>query len=266
MISLILGLTILQGQNPVAGTGQAPAQQSGQSSPDGAQLISTMFKHYASASSLTGTIRMTQTLGSHSITLDTEIAYEAPSKYYLKQQLNSATEPKSWLVTSDGTTFSYNYPNTRRWVQGGPSGRLMEAVQPISGGPAMTYRDIYRATSLSIGDQSVPEDLAIAGQIELQAIKDQIAGITVAGTRKIGEDSVTVLTGNWREYARAPASATYAMYITEAGDLKRYERHETVAVNLPNGQSLSPQQVTTVWDVDLKVNGKPDEAVFQVVK
>lgn len=170
----------------------------------------------------------------------------------------------TWLVTSDGVTYSYDYPNgnPRKYAKG----RLMEAVKPNPDEPALTFRDIYRNTSLSIGEQTVPEDLAIAGSIELGVIRDQIASVAFAGTDSLGGTKVNVVSGDYRDSLKAPASGTFKMWITEDGQLKRYERQETVSVTLQDGQKLPPSVVESVWDVNLQVNAKPDQALFKVVR
>ena len=251
MVSTLLASILL-----VQGGGQAPTT-------DAAGIISKMFAYYNGTTSLSGTIHMTQSAAGHSVTLDTEIAFVAPSKLYIKQYLNGA-EPKTWLVTSDGKVFSYDVPNTTRFAKSRPTARLMETVQP--GPVALTYRDIYHATALSLGDRSVPLDLAIGSVEEMRAIRDQSATVVYGGHEDLNGVSVNVINGQWREYGRAPVSGTYQMMITDDGQLKRYSRKETLAIDEGNGARLDPQQVTTVWDVNLQVNAKPDESVFAVVR
>jgi len=235
-----------------------------QQPPSGAALISGMFKHYAGAGSLVGKIHMIQTAQNVSVTLDTIIAYEAPSKLYLKQTQNSS-EPRTWLITSDGTSFTYDYPNNRRFATSRPEpSRLEEAVTPV-GGAKQNYQQIFRASTFSLGELAVPEFLAIGGTDCLQAIKDQIVTIQVMGTAKIGDQNVTIIGGDWRFDAHHRVSAKYQMFISDSGELKRYSQQETVAVKFAE-QNMQPQQVLTTWDVDLQVNAKPDESLFNVVK
>ena len=260
MIATLIALAVAaQGQQL-----QAPTQADSQSPQSATALISKMFKLYADATSLTGTIHMKQAMGSTAISLDTDIAFQSPNKIFLKQVLKS-TEPKSWLVTSDGNAFTYDVPNKDRFVNHPPTNRLMEAVTPAPG-RSLSYRETYRAASFSLGDRSLPEDLAIAGTDELQAIRDQIASVEFTGTQKLGDLTVNVLSGDWREYGRAPVSAKFQMYLTEDGQLKRYARREILSVDLKNGTALPPAEVITIWDVDLKINAKPDESLFAVVR
>jgi outer membrane lipoprotein-sorting protein len=245
------------------GTQQAPATPAAPPPPSGAALVSKMFQLYAGAKSVEGKIRMTQKMSGHEVTVDTDLALEFPSKIYLRQLLN-AGQARDWLVTSDGTTFTYNVPNAKRW-SGGLTNRLWENVKV--GNIDQTYRDIYQASSLSLGDKGIPEDIAIAGRPQLENVRYQLATIVYKGKTKLGDVSVNVIAGDWRAYGKAPVSAKYEMYITDDGQLKRYTQDETISVgpsNLP--QSLPPQEVLTVWDVDLKVGVAPSEDTFKVVR
>lgn len=241
----------------------ALAQQNAGAPPSGADLISKMFAYYARATSLSGTITMTQKAQSTSVTLNTTIAYETPSKLYLKQVLNSS-QPRTWMVTSDGTDFSYDYPNDRRFAGSKTEpGRLEEPVN--FNGNSLNYQDIFRAALRSLGDLGIPELLAIGGRTNFSVIKGQIATIEYGGTSKIGGVTVVVLKGTWRSAPQAVPSAKYEMDITPEGELKRYSQDEIFGMKTPSG-TIPPQEILTTWDVDLKVDAKPDESLFKVVK
>jgi len=239
--------------------GQAPQAQT----PSGAALISKMFAYYASATTMTGEIHLTQQAQSISVSLDTSLAYEAPSKIYLRQALGGS-EPRVWLITSDGKSFTYDYPNQVRYASSGREpGRLLEAVSP-SPSIHQTYEQIFHASVFSLGDVAVPELLAIAGKDELQAIKDMVATISYMGTDKIGGDVVNVVGGAWKAGPRAAVSGQYKMFISEDGQLKRYVQTEIISLKMSSAQ-MQPQQVISTWDVDLHVNAHPDESLFKVV-
>jgi hypothetical protein len=229
--------------------------------PSAAELVGKTFAHYNSAQSATGKIRMTQTMMNHSVVIDTELQFERPSKLYIKQVQSSKAGSKTWLVTSDGKNFSYDPPAV---VITRTTTRLMEAIE--QNGRTLDYRDVYRAAVDSLGDRSAPLDVVIGRREDLDFFRNQLATVKYAGKERVGDTDVHVVTGDWREYGRAPVSGTYQMLITDAGELKRYARKETLAVNVGGGQSLPPQDVLTIWDVDVKVNGKPDAALFKVIR
>ncbi len=241
----------------------AIAQQGAGAPPSGAELISKMFAYYAKATSLSGTITMTQKAQSISVTLNTTIAYETPSKLYVKQVL-SGSQPRTWMVTSDGTDFTYDYPNDRRFAGSKTEpGRLEEPVN-FMGNP-LGYQDIFRAALRSLGDLNIPELLAIGGRANFSVIKGQIATIEYGGTSKIGDATVIVLKGNWRSVPQAQPTAKYELDITPDGQLKRYTQDEIFSMKTKDG-TIPPQEILTIWDVDLKVDAKPDEALFKVIK
>lgn len=240
-----------------------------QGKPDGAALVSKMFAFYSKASSMTGTIRMTQTADGQSITLDTDIAYESPSKLYIKQVLHEPVAPSegfrptTWLVTSDGNKFSYDYINDVRMHADKPEpSRLWEPVNGVRG--VQTYQDIFLDSIHSLGDVSIPEILAIGGTTGFKTIKDEIATVEVVGPSTVNSTPVTVLKGLWGTSSKLQPTASYEMDITSTGELLRYMQDETVSVQLP-GQKMKPQRVITTWDLDLHPDAKPDESLFTVV-
>jgi hypothetical protein len=239
------------------------AQTAPQQGPSGAALISKMFAYYASATTMTGAIHLTQQAQSISVTLDTSLAYKAPSKLYVRQSLGGS-DPRVWLITSDGKSFTYDYPNNVRFGSDKREpGRLLEAVSPSSS-IHQTYEQIFHASVFSLGDVAIPELLSIAGKDELQAIKDMIGTISYMGKDKVADQTVNVVGGAWKAGPRAPVGGQYKMFITEDGQLKRYVQTEIVSLKMSAAQ-MQPQQVISTWDVDLHVNATPDESLFKVV-
>ncbi|HZH97804.1 MAG TPA: hypothetical protein VEX38_02430 [Fimbriimonadaceae bacterium] len=240
----------------------ALSPQGGQAQqPSGSEIVGKMLAHYYGANTATGKIKLTQSMMNHSVVIETTLQFEKPSKLYIKQVQTGKSGQRTWLVTSDGKSFAYDPPSvviSRKPI------RLMEAVQQND--KTLDVRDIYRAIVESLGDRSAPLDVVIGRREDLEFLQHQLATVRYAGRDKVGETEVNVITGDWREYGAAPVSGTYQMLITDAGELKRYARKETLAVAMGNGQSLPPQDVLTVWDVDVQVNGKPDPALFKVVR
>jgi len=251
-------LGILLGVGALAiGQGQAPAAPL---HPTAASVVSKMFAYYAGAHSMMGTIRMTQAAAGHQMTLDTTLAYSAPNKLLIKHVRNS-TDPATWVVTSDGKIFTYDPPNPRRFSTEKALGRYMEAVAPKE-----DFRDMYRGASLSLGEKDLPEDLAIAGKKELAEIRDTIADLQYDSLQKLNGEDVHVLTGGWRADLNTPPSATFQMFVTDDGQLRRYARREIFAAQTPSGQSIPPQEILTVWDVKLQKDAGVEDGLFTVVR
>jgi hypothetical protein len=233
-----------------------------------AELVGKMLRNYDSAQTLTGTIRFTQSVQNVSIVIDTNLQWAKPAKLFIRQDRRSS-DPRTYFVTSDGKTFSYDLPEDRA---GAPGERLFEPVsQP---GRTLDYRDIYAAASRSLGDRSAPIDIAICRTEDLKFIRGQWA--TMEFAEKPGPDGVRVIVGDWRQYANAPASGSFEMWITDDGDLKKYVQRETFQPEAsaldekfrphPVPLNVGPLQITSVWDVNLKVNGAPDPSLFKVIK
>jgi hypothetical protein len=252
MIPLFIALTSCQ-------QGSVPA-------PNGASQIGKMFAYYAKATSLTGTIKMKQSAQNMYVTLDGDVAYESPSKLYIKQVLSSKnpstwlTHPRTWLVTSDGQEFTYDFPNEVQDASSKPeTHRMHEMVVGVNG--PQTYQDIFHVVIRSLGDVSIPELAAIGGTANFRTIRSEIATIDSATNTLLGDSSVVLVKGDWRSSEHAEPSGKYAMWITPEGQLKRYEQDEIISLD----PKMKPQEVVTTWDVDLKVNAVPDETLFKVV-
>lgn len=234
-----------------------------------ADLVGRMLRHYDGGSSLTGTIRMVQSVQNVSIGIETYVQWEKPSKLFIRQDRKNS-EARSFFVTSDGTNFSYDLPEERIGV---PGERLIEQV--TQAGRQLTYREIYAVASRSLADRSAPLDIAIARTDDLKYIRNQWASLETLD-REV-PDGIKAVGGSWRLYAGTPASGTYEMWIEEStGSLKRYIHRETFqpdATTLDGkfktkklNLNVGPITITTVWDVDLKVGGMPDSALFKVIK
>lgn len=224
-----------------------------QPGPTAAESMSKMLRRYADLPTLTGSITMTQRVGTATAIIKTQLQYERPSKLFIRQDLQSST-PQTWIVTSDGSTFSYNVPNDR---PGRPGERLIEKV--TSGGRLLEYQDIYAVASRSLGDRSLPLDIAISRLDDLKYLRDQWATLGFIDPQPQG---LIAIGGQWREYKTAPASGTFEIWVDKDGNLRRYIQRETLKP-LPNAE---PHLVTTVWDVDLVPNGKPNADLFRVLK
>lgn len=218
--------------------------------PSPAKLLTDMFAKYSAAKSLVGTITLTQGTERESGTISTELAYERPAKLFIKQT-RSTQSRRIWLVTSDGKHFSYGKPDA------GVGGRL---VEPVSNSRrTLDLAGIYAATSASLGDRSVPLDIAISRREDLNAIRSQWATLEYAGTKELGGETVHVIEGKWREYGEAPATGKFTICIGQDSDLRVYAVTEPISVG---GAVLN---VVSRWDVHLKVDGKVDASLFKVV-
>lgn len=233
------------------------------------QLISKMLRLYSSADSMTGTITLTASDGAGKVQVVTTLNYQKPSLLYILQKKMGGT-PQQWLTISNGTWFSYDKPEN---LAGGET-RVTESVKQVVPGPPTRddkgnkqvkyqnydIRQIYAIGAPTLGDRSVPLDIAIGRREDLE--HDNASWITtqLQGSTTINGTQASLVTGRWRPYGEGRLytnfksdAATYEMAITEDGQLLRY----SVFQPIENGPTIS-----MVWDVDLKVNGKPDPKIF----
>jgi hypothetical protein len=123
-------------------------------------------------------------------------------------------------------------------------------------------RQIYAVGAGSLGDRSVPLDIAIGRREDLAHDNLQWVTVDINGKVKVNDVEGTSIVGKWRPYGDAAndprqISAHYEMVISEDGKLLRY----TIFQPIEGGQG---SQLVLNWDVDLKVGGKPDPDLFKL--
>lgn len=229
------------------------APQDGAPTDSPAVLVGRMLAYYNDAKSMTGRISLTQSGGGASGTVETFLQFEAPSKLYIRQE-KSVGEKRVFTVISNGVRFAYDSPV-------GDGKRLIEAVKPADG-LAFDYRQIYAAASSSIPDRSTPLDIAIGRREDLTYLRNQWKTVTYKGTTNYGDETVHVISGEWRPYGEAATEGEFRMYITADGQLRQFALSQTVR---PKGAAQSIQVLST-WNVKLTKNGKPDPALFGTVR
>lgn len=238
-----------------------------QNGPKPAELVSRMMNHYASANTLSGKLTYVQTAQGpdesgktqvYSAKGETDVQVERPNKIYVFQIMDghddnmNPTKIKARIV-SNGSRFLYAVPMKFDV----PYEELRESVN--QGGQNLKVGDIYNIGGSGLIVKPAPLDVAIGRTEDLKQFRDQIVSLEDQGQDTINGQTVHLVGGDWREYASAPPSAKYQIAISDAGDLLRYITKERVAD--PSGK-LQPVEVTTTWNVDLKVNGSVDESLF----
>ncbi len=228
-------------------------------------LIQKMLTVYHGAKTMTGTIKLTVSTTSGSASLDTALQFERPSKFYLRQRKLVANpdpeQPTEWLVSSDGKLFSYPVPNDKYANAMGV--RLVEPVANPRAGSIHDLASIYAAASKSIGDRSMPLDIAIAARGDLVYRRAQWATYAVVGEKQVRGKKANLISGDFRQYSGAVVTGIYQMAVTDTGELLQYVEVTNVAVgDGPNSQTV---RITSQWEVDLTINGKVDPTLFKVL-
>lgn len=244
---------------------------------DPAQLISKMFAYYYDAKSMAGKIKFTQAFQNRVATVDTQFQFEWPAKVYIKQNMTGPAGQDRWLVTGDGEGFSYDSP---RIVAEKQPTRLYEPVQYIP--PAPKYkqdlvlpkpaphdvRTIYRAVCLTVGDRSLPLDLAFGRKEDLSYMRGQLATLRYKGEDELNGVKCHVVNGIWKDHPGTDEErGKYELWITEGGELKRFSRSEFVSFKAEQ-KATAPViegEIISVWDVNITKDSGIDPALFKVV-
>jgi len=218
-----------------------------------AQIMSKVFGRYASAQSISGTIKMAQSAKNVTVNILSELQYDRPSKIYL-HQTRDGSKPRQWLLVSDGKLFAYDRPE-------GVLGRDRFPENVTQNGIEQKISDIYVASALSLGDMNAMLDVAICHPNRLNILRSQWATLSYQGRVTLNGDLVHKISGQYRENPTAPVSGQYEIYVNEDGDFLRYIVNERFMFP---GQSKEPVDVKTVWDSTLKVGAKTDPALYRV--
>lgn len=232
--------------------------------PTSKELIEKMLNRYYAANTLTGKVRLTVAAQGATASLDTEVQFEKPSKLYIHQQKNVAdpdpSRPTSWLVTSDGVKYTYDAPILTNGLGASRSGtRLKEDVLDPRTGTKNDVKMIYAVARPTLGDFSMPLDIALAHPANLRYRRGQWIDHAVTGTKEIRGKTAYIVSGKYRINQGEPESGRYQMAITADGDLLQYVESIVVGVGSKNVEIISQ------WDVDFTINGPVNPALFKVV-
>ena len=230
--------------------------------PSGGQVISMMLARYNRLTSLTGNIKLLvqakASTGSVGEEVDTVVQYQCPNKLYVRQD-RGAPYSKTWVVSSDGARFSYNYPEGQG--RHSVSSRLIEPVKDLD------CAHIYAAASLSLGDRSAPLGIAISWTDELKRIAANWPTHNLAGEVEFEGLKVWKVIGKFTEMPNGPKVGDYYLIISKQGDLLEYGTQKKIATPLANNRvdTDHPTVLTQTWQVHLEPNGKPIPSLFTVV-
>lgn len=220
-----------------------------------ASLISKMLAHYYKAKKLSGSILLTTTAGKVSGKLLTTVQFDDPSKLYIRQDLQAESQG-TWMIVSDGNLFSYPLPAT----QLGEAKTLVERV--FDNGELRSFRDIYAIGASGLKDRSAPLDIAIGRFEDLKFFKGHLATYTLGQPEDVRGKSCQVVQGGWRVSPKAVvAESRYRIWITDSGELMRYEITDNIESPTSPGTMV---QVRQVWDVDFHLDGQTVPGLYRV--
>jgi outer membrane lipoprotein-sorting protein len=221
--------------------------------PNGSQLVSLMLRRYNEANTVSGTVQLVQRAQNQSITVQTELQYERPSKIYIKQ-VQTGANARQALIVSDGVRFAYDRPE-------GVLGRE-RFVEPVKqGNSVMTVAEMYNAAQYSLVSKSPALDMIIARVDDLRTLRSQWGSINLRDERKVNGVTVYTVVASKRSVPNAAPSGSMEMHITEAGDLVRYVEKEMIMI--PRA-TREPFPVQSIYTINVQVNGPVNASYFAV--
>jgi len=225
-----------------------------------AGLISKMMSNYASCTEMSGKIVLTVKVENLTQVTTTNFQFERPSKLYI-YQTREDPEGGTWIVTSDGQTFSYPAPSNFLTNKGQ---RLFEPVS-APGQLPMNIQKIYAACKDSLVDFSVPMSISISWLDELRRIKARWLSMSLAGTGIIDDQNCYRITGDYSDSYGPPAMGQFELDINDNSEIVKYAESEFVGAPSSVKTKSAPVKVVATWDCDLKPNSKVDETLFKVL-
>lgn len=213
------------------------------------KMISMAFQHYADAKSIGGHIRLSQSAKSLTIYIDTDLAFDTPSQL-LVQQAKGGSEPRKTLIVSDGKRFSYDKP---AGTYGQP--RFVEDVDQLAG--SQDVKEMYGTAAITLDDR-VATDIVFARNVDLKEVMAHWTSLKFGQKVTIRGVDANTIEGDYTENPGEASTGTFTMAITDSGDILQYTVKNKYAVPTQSETIL----VTSVWDFDLKVNGKNDPKIY----
>lgn len=216
--------------------------------PGPAQILSESISHYYTLGNLSGTIETTITAGNQKETCKTTIQISSPDRIYLDQ-----TWPKSpnlsMKTISNGTHFVYPVPNT---VGENALKRayLVESMTDV-GGDLTDYRGVYSVSSGMLTDRSIPLDIMIGRDSDLQTINKLLSNYSDGGTRDYNGEEVNVVFCDVKLSLGSEFKYKGAFFINKDRDIRYFKVYGVLVDD--NNRKV---ETSTEWVVKVKVNDK----------
>ncbi len=272
--------TVLLGQGASAPAPNDPAASA-------KALVSRMFARYYAATSARGSFVLTQVAtgesGSATVTIATEFALEKPARLFVAQT-DSRRAGRRYVVTSDGTTFTYDAPG----LETPPGHRRAEVVGRPEG--ALEVPDLYAAARQSLPDVFSPflglavsmrsgrtnsQGRPVAKNWGMAGFNAQLATLREVEPATVAGKTCRVVAGDWRAGEGEAVSGRYRLFVTPEGDLVRFRTEQRLAVagepetkTRTGVQKPATVSVTIVsdWTGAVELDGAISPKTFAVVR
>lgn len=221
--------------------------------PEATELLGRAIKHYFDATSLAGTIKMTQSAKGLTIGVMTDLQFDRPNKMFLRQT-RGGSSPKQMMTISDGKYFTYDKPAERL----GPP-RFIEAV--TQKGYTQDIKEIYAASILACLDRSPVLDILISRRQDLVDLRSHLGSMTVTKTSDSKAGKIYEIEGLYMDLPGEEATGTFQATINEDGDLLSFGRVQRYMVPDKIAETII---IKTTWDVNVKVNVQTNPDLYNV--
>lgn len=218
-------------------------------------LVSNMFRKYSGASVIQAVVKTTASDGAGTVTVDTTLQFERPSKVYLQQVEKSGRRSNTYFIVSDGKNFMYPSPGQSL---PDPSRYLTDPVLALDG---VTYDvgAIVATGSMGIAERSPVIDIFTGRNVDMADVRATWASIRDGGAVQFGGKPARRATGSWRRNGNAPATGTFEIFLSEDADLLGYRIVEYLG--RVRGRDA---RLTITYTVDARVNGTADQSLFSL--
>ncbi len=230
--------------------------------PGPAQLLSDAMDRYYHAGNVAGTIATTLSEGSVVQKIRTQIQFSSPDRLFFDQALES--DPKAAIrAISNGTHLVYPSPedfdsktNKRLY--------LVEPIMQRSGG-LMDIRTMYAIFSRSVVDRSIPLEIVIGRDKDLQVISQLLSNFTDGGVRTYNGEEVNVILCDVLHKVGSEFKMKGAFFINETKDIRYFKAYGILKDDRRRNVEFNAE-----WIVNLTVNNqdaiKPELYNLDLVK
>ncbi len=241
------------------------ALQQAESLPTAGSLISKMMGRYVGAQTLVGTIQSSFMSGNGMVKVSTVMQFDRAKRLLYIRQNKETGKKESRLAVSDGKSLMYTNPLSGREHRDKkpfllePASRreaTLTSVGPKVKEIPMDLGEIYVVSSMGLADSSVPMDLAIARQGDLELFRNQLVSYKTMELTTFGGKAAYRVSGMWSDTTVDDPKGNYDLFLTAEGDIAGYVTTEQVSYQ---GKI---HKITSSWVCDFKVGATPDPKLF----
>ncbi|MFM9873651.1 MAG: hypothetical protein ACKVQS_09335 [Fimbriimonadaceae bacterium] len=216
--------------------------------PGPAQILSEAMEHYYNAGNMSGTISTTLSEGTVVQKIQTQLQFSSPDRLYFEQ--TPASDPSAKILAiSNGTHLVYPSPEEF-------DSRVTKRpyfVEPIiqKNGGLMTIQTMYSIFSRAVVDRSIPLEIAIGRDKDLQVIARLLSNFSDGGVRSYNGEDVNVVLCDVVHQVGSEFKLKGAFFINDKRDIRYFK-----VFGIMKDSNKKSVEFTAEWIVNLEVNNK----------